>query len=159
MGQPLSVALQTVGKELHDPIGREFELASQEVAYGKDVPDALESMLERIDIQDLRFFVVAVQIQHESGGNLAEILEGLSKIIRSRFHLMRKVKALTAEGRFSAWFLSAFPVGMIFVMNIVNPGYYHKVSDFEHFWHLSLLVLVMLIVNVIAMRIITTIKV
>ena len=159
VGQPLSIAMQTVGQEMSDPIGKEFDLVSQEITYGKDVPDALESMLGRITLQDLRFFIVAVQIQHESGGNLAEVLEGLSKIIRGRFRLMRKVKALTAEGRFSAWFLSAFPVFMLFVMNVINPGYYTKVSDYEYFPHIAALMAVMLIINVIAMRIMTTIRV
>lgn len=159
VGQPLSVAMKTVGSELPAPLGSEFELVAQEIAYGKDVTDALEGMLQRITLQDLRFFVVAVQIQHESGGNLAEILEGLSKIIRGRFRLMRKVKALTAEGRFSAWFLSLFPVIMLFVMNVVNPGYYHQVADFQYFNHLAVLIVIMLIINVVAMRIITTVKV
>jgi len=86
-------------------------------------------------------------------------LEGLAKIIRGRFRLMRKVKALTVEGRFSAWFLSAFPVLMIFIMNSINPGYYTKVMDYPYFYHLVALTMMLLVVNVIAMRIMTKLEV
>lgn len=159
IGQPLNTAIRAVADEVPDPVGKEFSIVSREVAYGRDLPDSIESMLQRITIADLRFFVVAIQIQHESGGNLAEVLDGLSKIIRGRARLQRKVKALTVEGRFSAWFLSAFPVFMIVVMNSTNPGYYLKVADFVYFKHLVVLTMMMLLVNVVAMRMMTKIKV
>jgi tight adherence protein B len=107
----------------------------------------------------VRFFSVAVQIHHEAGGNLGDILSGLSKIIRSRFQLFRKVKALTAEGRFSAYFLSAFPAVMIMAMNTIQPGYYDKVSDFELFPHLVALTFALLVLNVLAMRMLTKLEV
>jgi tight adherence protein B len=159
VGQPLNAAILAVASEMPDPIGKEFALASREVAYGKSLPDAIEDILKRIPVQDLRFFVVAVQVQHESGGNLAEVLEGLSKIIRARSQLMRKVKALTVEGRFSAWFMSLFPIFIVIFMSIVNPGYYAKVANFPLFPHLAWLTVAMLVLNVIMMRLITKIKV
>ncbi len=159
IGQPLNASIRIVADEMPDPLGKEFFLASQEITYGKDLPDAMSDMLKRVTVPDLRFFVVAVQIQHESGGNLAEILEGLSKIIRGRSRLTRKMKALTVEGRFSAWFLSLFPVLMIFVMSWINPGYYQKVSDFHYFNHMVVATIVMLVINVIAMQIMTKLKV
>ena len=88
-----------------------------------------------------------------------EILAGLSTVIRGRFQLFRKVRALTVEGRFSAWFLSIFPVVMIFAMNWLQPGYYEKVSDFAYFTHLVLLTFAMLIINVIAVRMMVKLEV
>lgn len=159
IGHPLNAALQTIATELPAPIGPEFGIAARQVMYGKTPPEAIESLAQRIDLQDVRFFSVAVQIHHEAGGNLAEILSGLSKIIRSRFQLFRKVKALTVEGRFSAWFLSLFPVVMIFAMNGLQPGYYERVSDYAYFPHMVVLVLVLLVVNVVAMRMLTKLEV
>jgi len=108
IGQPLNAAINAVASEMPDPVGKEFSFVALEIAYGKDLPDAVEGMLKRISIPDLRFFVVAIQIQHESGGNLAEVLEGLSKIIRGRSRLNRKVRALTVEGRFRPGFCQFF---------------------------------------------------
>ena len=159
IGRPLNSAINAVAEEMPDPVGREFYLVSQDIAYGKTMSVAVNDMLKRISIPNLRFFVVAIQIQNESGGNLAEILDGLSSIIRGRFRLMRKVSALTAEGRFSAWFLSAFPIGMVFVMNGLNPGYYLKVADHPYFSYIVATVFIMLLINVVAMRIITNLKV
>ena len=105
-------------------------IAARQVTYGKTPPEAVTALANRVDLPDVRFFAVAVQIHHEAGGNLAEILSASQKSFRSRFQLFRKVHALTVEGRFSAWFLSIFPVGMAFVMNGMQPGYYEKVSDF-----------------------------
>lgn len=159
VGHPLSAALSTIGNELRDPIAAEFRIAARQVTYGKTPPEAVASLAQRVDLPDVRFFAVAVQIHHEAGGNLAEILSGLAKIIRSRFQLFRKVHALTVEGRFSAWFLSIFPVGMAFVMNGMQPGYYEKVSDFPYFVHLIVVTVILLIVNVIAMRMMTKLEV
>ncbi|HXI87447.1 MAG TPA: type II secretion system F family protein [Parvularculaceae bacterium] len=159
IGHPISVALETIAEEMPDPIGAEFKIASKQIRYGKTPPEAILALSQRIPLQDLRFFSVAIQIHHEAGGNLAEILTGLSKIIRSRFQLFRKVKALTVEGRFSAWFLSLFPVVMIFAMNGLQPGYYDKVSDFAYFPQAIALTVVLLLANVIAMRMITKLEV
>ncbi len=159
VGHPLSAALTTIANEIPDPLGAEFEIAARQIAYGKSTPEAINAISQRIDLADVRFFAVAVQIHHEAGGNLAEILSGLSTIIRGRFQLFRKVKALTVEGRFSAWFLSLFPVVMIFVMAGMQPGYYQNVADFAYFPHAVVLVFFLLIVNVIAMKLITKLEV
>ena len=159
IGHPISAALHNISKEMADPLGGEFAIAARQVQYGKTPPEAITGVAERVNVPDMRFFSVATQIQYESGGSLAEILTGLSRIIRARFQLYRKVKALTAEGRFSAWFLSAFPVVMIFAMNLLQPGYYAKVADFEFFPHAVAITFFLLIVNVIAMRMITKLEV
>ncbi|GJL94631.1 MAG: pilus assembly protein TadB [Hyphococcus sp.] len=159
VGRPLSAALTTIAKEIPDPLGGEFEIASRQIAYGKNTPEAINAITKRIDLNDVRFFAVAVQIHHEAGGNLAEILSGLSTIIRERFQLFRKVKALTVEGRFSAWFLSLFPIVMILVMGGLQPGYYESVSNVAYFPHIVVVTFVLLIINVIAMKMMTKLEV
>lgn len=159
VGHPLSAALATIAKEIPAPIGLEFGIAARQVAYGKSTPEAIAGITHRIDLSDVRFFAVAVQIHNESGGNLAEILSGLSSIIRGRFQLFRKTRALTAEGRFSAWFLSLFPVFMIFMMSGLQPGYYEKASDYVYFPHAVVVTFFLLILNVVAMKMITKLEV
>ncbi len=129
VGHPFSSALQIVAKEVPDPLGSEMGVISDEAAYGRDVAEALKAMAERIDMQDLRFLAVAVKIQQTSGGNLAEILAGLAKVIRARFRLFRRVKAITAEAKWSGVFLSGFPVGALIMINVIQPGYYDTVKE------------------------------
>ena len=95
VGHPFSSAINIVAKEVPDPLGTEMGVVSDEVAYGGDMGATLKEMAERIDMQDLRFLAVAVTIQQQAGGNLAEILAGLAKVIRARFKLFRRVKAIT----------------------------------------------------------------
>lgn len=110
VGHPFSSAIQIVSKEAEDPLATEFGIIADECAYGRDVGEALKEMAERLDMQDLRFLAVAVTIQQQSGGNLAEVLAGLAKVIRARFRLFRRVKAITAEAQWSGKFLSGFPL-------------------------------------------------
>jgi len=159
VGHPIGTALQTVAREIPAPTGPEFELIARQVTYGKTPAEAVALFAQRVPTPDIRFFAVAIQIQHEGGGSLADILSGLSKIIRSRFQLFRKVKALTAEGRFSAYFLSGFPVVMILAMNVLQPGYYTKILDYEYFPQMAATTVLLLVVNVIAMRFMTKMEV
>ena len=159
VGHPFSSAIGIVAKEIPDPLGTEFGMISDEAAYGRNVAESLKAFAERMDSQDLRFLAVAVTIQQTSGGNLAEILEGLSKVIRSRFKLFRRVKAITAEAKWSGMFLSAFPIGALVMINVVQPTYYDAVKDAPEFIPAALVVAVFLIVNVIFMKIMVNIKV
>ncbi len=159
VGHPLNAAIGIVAKEVADPLGSEMGFIADEAAYGRDVPDALRSLAERVDLQDLRFLAVAVAIQQKSGGNLAEILDGLAKVIRARFKLFRKVKAITAEARWSGIFLSAFPVLAAVGINVMKPDYYDEVSTSAYFIPAVAVVLVFLVVNVFFMRMMVNIKV
>lgn len=159
VGHPFNNAINVVAEELADPIGSEFGLIADETTYGMDITAALDSMAERIDVPDLRFFAVAVAIQSRSGGNLAEVLDGLSKVIRSRFKLFRRVSAITAEAKWSGWFLSAFPLFALFLVNVMNPTYYDNVRPTPYFMPACIFVGVMLCVNVIVMRAMVNIKV
>ncbi|MEM6824237.1 MAG: type II secretion system F family protein [Pseudomonadota bacterium] len=159
VGHPFSSALQIVAKEVPDPLGTEMGIISDEAAYGRDVAEALKSMAERIDMQDLRFLAVAVKIQQTSGGNLAEILAGLAKVIRARFRLFRRVKAITAEAKWSGMFLSVFPIVALVMINIIEPNYYDDVRDTAYFIPACFVVAGFLIANIFVMRALVNIKV
>jgi len=159
VGHPFSSAIGIVSKEVADPLGTEFGLIADEAAYGRDVAESLKAFAERMDNQDLRFLAVAVTIQQQSGGNLAEILDGLAKVIRARFKLFRRVKAITAEAKWSGMFLSAFPIGALVMINIVKPNYFDDVKDTPIFIPAALVVAVFLVINVIFMKIMVNIKV
>lgn len=128
-GHPINAAMELVTLEMADPIGTEFGLAVDEMTYGLDIQEALENLADRVDLPDFEFMVVSVNIQYETGGNLAEILDNLSKIIRDRFSLKRKVKALSSEGRISALMLAALPVLTILTLMASSPDYYLSVAD------------------------------
>ena len=159
VGHPFASAIQIVAKEVQDPLASEFGVIADESAFGRDVGEALKAMAERLDMQDLRFLAVAVTIQQQSGGNLAEILMGLSKVIRARFRLFRRVKAITAEAKWSGKFLSAFPLVALVVINIGDPHYYDEVRDHPWFIPACFVVGIFLCVNLVVMRVLTNIKV
>jgi tight adherence protein B len=159
VGHPFSTAIGIVAKEIPDPLGSEFGVIADEAAYGRDVTESLKAFAERMDSQDLRFLAVAVSIQQQSGGNLAEILDGLSKVIRARFKLFRRVAAITAEAKWSGMFLSGFPIAALIMINVIKPDYYDGVRDTPAFIPAALFVIVFLIINIIFMKVMTNIKV
>lgn len=159
VGHPFSSAISIVSKEIADPLATEFGIIADESAYGRDVGEALKEMAERLDMQDLRFLSVAVTIQQQSGGNLAEILAGLAKVIRARFRLFRRVKAITAEAQWSGKFLSAFPLLCLTLILVNDPGYYDEVLDHAYFIPACFIVGILLTANLIVMRVLTNIKV
>lgn len=159
VGHPFSSAINIVAEEMPDPLGSEFGMIADEATYGMDLNDSMDKMAERISVQDLRFLTVAVNIQSTSGGNLAEILEGLGKVIRARFKLFRRVKAITAEARWSGWFLSVFPLLALVGISVAQPNYYDAVKESAFFVPAAIVVGVLLLCNVIFMRIMVNIKV
>ncbi len=159
VGHPFNSAIQIVAKEVPDPLGTEMGMIADEAAYGRDVGDALKALAERMDMQDLRFLAVAVSIQQTSGGNLAEILDGLAKVIRSRFKLFRRVKAITAEAKWSGTFLSGFPLGALVMINVIQPNYYDEVKETAVFIPAALVVAAFLVANVFVMKALVNIKV
>ena len=159
VGHPFSNAISIVSKEIQDPLASEFGVIADEAAYGRDLGEALKDMAERLDMQDLRFLAVAVSIQQQSGGNLAEILAGLAKVIRARFRLFRRVKAITAEAKWSGKFLSGFPLAALVVINLGDPHYYDEVRDHPYFIPACFIVGMFLVLNLFVMRILTNIKV
>jgi tight adherence protein B len=122
-GHSFTNVLQMVGTELPEPLSGEFRAAHEEINYGVPMNEALYNLADRIPLTDLRYLVIAVVIQRESGGNLAEILGNISHIIRERLKLIAKVRVLSAEGRMSAWILGLMPFCVMLFMTIVNPKY------------------------------------
>ena len=122
-GHAFSSALQMVGDEMAEPIAGEFRIVHDEVNFGVALQQALTNISERVPLTDLRYFIVSVLIQRESGGNLTEVLRNLSRLIRERLKLMAKVKVLTTEGRLSAWILGVMPFALAGVMYLVNPEF------------------------------------
>lgn len=159
VGHPFTTAIGIVAKEVPDPLGTEFGVISDEAAYGRDISESLKAFAERMDNQDLRFLAVAVTIQQQSGGNLAEILDGLAKVIRARFKLFRRVNAITAEAKWSGRFLSFFPIGALMMILLIRPDYYDEVQQTAAFIPAALFVVVFLTINMIFMKIMTNIKV
>jgi tight adherence protein B len=123
-GHPLPVSLALVAREIGAPAGPEFALLVDEISYGRSVPEALERIYHRVGYPELRFVVAAVSIGQQTGGNLGEILARLSRTLRERQRLVRKVRALSAEGRFSGLALSILPVALFALINLVSPSYY-----------------------------------
>lgn len=159
VGHPFSSAIQIVAKEIEDPLATEFGMIADECSYGRDVGEALKDLAERLDMQDMRFLSVAVTIQQQSGGNLAEILAGLAKVIRARFRLFRRVKAITAEAQWSGKFLSGFPLFCLMGILFKDPGYYDEVLDHPYFIPACFVVGALLTTNLFVMRMLTNIKV
>jgi tight adherence protein B len=127
-GHPIASAIDLLTKEMEDPIGSEFGLVADEIAYGAELTDALEAMADRWGLEDIRMFVVSLSVQSETGGNLAEILENLSDVIRARASLYLKVRSLSSEGRMTGWILSVLPVLTFVGMFFVNPKFYLDVA-------------------------------
>ena len=128
-GHPVPVAISMVAREMPDPIGSEFGIVADEITYGADLETGMRNLFFRIGQEDLPLFVTAVAIQGSTGGNLGEILENLSAVIRERFKMRRKIRALAAEGRASAMILSSLPILMFLVIQVITPDFYASV------WH------------------------
>jgi tight adherence protein B len=128
-GHPVPVAIGMVGRELPDPVGTEFGMVADEVAYGADIETALRNMMQRVGQEDLPLFVTSVSIQATTGGNLSQILDNLSKVIRERFKMRRKIRGLSAEGRASAMILNLTPFAVFMLVNFVSPEFYGSVWD------------------------------
>ena len=126
-GHPVPVAISMVAREQPDPVGSEFGLVTDEITYGADLESAMRNLYFRVGTDDLPLFVTAVAIQGSTGGNLGEILNNLSAVIRERFKMRRKIRALAAEGRASALILSSLPIALLAIINFLVPDFYASV--------------------------------
>lgn len=135
-GHPVPVAIAMVAREMADPIGTEFGVVADEVTYGSDLVSALNNLFDRVGHEDLPLFVTAVSIQSSSGGNLREILDGLSATIRERGKLRRKVRAISTEGRMSAYILTAVPALLFTAIMVLMPQFYQDVWDEPKTWYM-----------------------
>jgi tight adherence protein B len=127
-GHPLNTAFQVIAREMPDPLGSEMGIVADAITYGDDLTDAILAFAERVGVEDARYLAVAINIHAGTGGNLARVLEALAQVIRNRFAMMRKIKALSAEGRLTAMIVSAVPFLIFFALNALSPAYYGDVA-------------------------------
>lgn len=128
-GHPTSVSVSLVAREMPDPIGTEFGIASDEITFGLSLEQAMRKLSERVGFEGLHLLTVSLSIQAKTGGNLTDILSNLSKVLREREKLRLKIKALSAEGRVSAIIISVFPFLMFALLWLIAPSYYGDVWD------------------------------
>ncbi len=158
-GHAFPTALKMVGDEMSDPIAAEFRVAFDEVNFGIAMPEALMNLATRVPSTDLRYFVIAVLIQRETGGNLSELLASISAIIRDRLKLLGQVKVLSAEGKMSAWVLGLLPFGAALMIQLTNPKFLEILYTDPGGRKMLAIVGVMMVLGVLAMRKIINIRV
>ena len=129
VGHPLQTSLASVANEMPDPIGTEFGLVVDQVSFGDELVDAFNEFADRLNQEDIHYLSTAIAIQHGTGGDLARVLTVLSRVIRERLTMRRKVKAVSAEGRLSAAILSVVPVIIFVGLNVMSPSYYGDIAD------------------------------
>jgi tight adherence protein B len=158
-GHAFTGGLSMVSEEFDDPIGPEFAETLDEINYGVSVPDALKNLSGRIDCEELRYFIVGVILQRETGGNLAELMETLANLIRERFKFEGKVRTLTAEGRFSAVVLILLPLFLTVYLYFTNPNFLEPLIK-DHVGNLmAVLAVIGMIVGAMVMRRMVQLKV
>jgi tight adherence protein B len=122
-GHALTSALQLVGEEIQEPVGGEFRALFERQNFGMSLADALREFAARVPLVDARFFVTAVLIQRESGGNLSQVLDNLSSVIRERFKVKRQVRVMSAHGRITGWALGMLPPGLALILFAIAPDH------------------------------------
>ena len=127
-GHPISAAIDLLTKEMQDPLGSEFGIVADQVAYGSELTSSLLDLADRWDLPDMRMFVVSISLQNETGGNLAEILGNLSGVIRERASMFMKVRALSSEGKMSGWMLTILPIFTLLLLFTLNSKFYFDVA-------------------------------
>jgi tight adherence protein B len=128
VGHPFTSAVELVARELPDPIGTEFGLTADEMSFGQDILSAVNNLYRRVGQEDLLFLVIGVSVQSQTGGNLAEVLARLGALMRERVKMRLKVHALSAEGRMSAWVLSAMPFALFAIVRTIAPTYFDELE-------------------------------
>lgn len=151
-GHPINPAFNVIAQEMSDPIATELGIVADAISYGDDLATAIEDMAGRIGLEDFNYLAVAITIQHSTGGNLATVLESLGSVIRDRFAMERKIKALSAEGRITATVVSIVPVALAAFLHLSTPSYYADVADDPLFAPLLALGLLLTLANAIALR-------
>ncbi len=152
VGHPLNATLHSVANEMPDPIGTEMGIVVDQVSYGDDLVDAMRDLAKRIPEEDVQYLAVAVGIQHGTGGDLGRILSTLSRVIRGRMTMRRKIRAISSEGRLSAIFLSMLPVFIGVFTSITAPSYYGDVMDDPMFVPIALIIVTLVVLNAIVLR-------
>ena len=158
VGHPLNTSMEAVAKEMGAPIATEFARMVDQVTYGDEVVSAFRDLARRNRSEDLDYLAAAVAIQHGTGGNLARILEILAKSVRDRIGMRRKIHAVSAEGRISAFILSVLPFAIVGLTHVMTPTYYRDVLDHPRFLPLAAIALVLTVTNALILRKLVTFR-
>ncbi len=158
-GHSLTAALDLVGQEIADPVGKEFRRVSEEQNLGLPLRDALLNLSERVPIPDVRFLVAAMLIQRETGGNLVEVLDKTTSLLRDRMRLQGEIRIYTAQGRLTGWILCLLPIFMFFALTAVNPNYTAPLINEPTGQHLLIAGAVLMLLGILVIRKIVQIKV
>ncbi len=158
-GHSLTAALDLVGQEIADPVGKEFRRVSEEQNLGLPLRDALLNLSERVPIPDVRFLVAAMLIQRETGGNLVEVLDKTTSLLRDRMRLQGEIRIYTAQGRLTGWILCLLPIFMFFALTAINPNYTAPLINEPTGQHLLIGGAVLMLLGILVIRKIVQIKV
>ena len=151
-GHTFTTGLSMVAEEMPKPLGPEFKLLYDHQNYGKPMPDALKEFAQRIPLLDARFFVTAVLIQRESGGNLAEVLDNLASVIRDRFRVKRQIRVISAHARMTGWVLIGVPPTLALALFVINPGHFDTMTTTDLGLQLILVAIVLQITGSLIIR-------
>jgi tight adherence protein B len=158
-GQALPATVETVAQESADPLRLEFRRAADEQSFGLPFREAMLNLARRVPAADLQFLITAILVQKETGGNLAEILDKASHIIRERVRVMGELRIRTAQGRLTGWILCALPFVMFIGMNFINPGYGRVLFEDPLGQKMVTYAAVLMVLGMLAIRKIVNIKI
>jgi tight adherence protein B len=128
IGHPFTTAIELVAREMQDPTGTEFGMTADEMSFGQNIETAVNNLYRRVGQDDLHLLVIAVTVQGQTGGNLADVLARLATLMRERFTLKLKIRALSSEGRLSAWILSLMPFILVGVVSLMSKNYFDELT-------------------------------
>ena len=152
VGHPINATVASVAEDMPDPIGSEFGLIVDQVSFGQSLPEAFGEFAERVDLEDVHYLTTSVKIQHGTGGDLAEILGTLSRVIRDRMIMRQKIKSISSEARMSAMLLSAIPVFIFVFMRFSLPSYFGDVSDDPLYVPMLVMIVTFIVLNAVVLR-------
>lgn len=151
-GHPLTTAIGLVAREMPDPVGSEFGILNDQMTFGSELEQAMMNMYERVGAPELNLLTVTVSVQRGTGGNLAEILENLSQMIRDRLMIKNKIKAISAEGRITAWIMLIFPFALFYMIKFLVPTYYDLVWESGYGTTIVSICLIMVFLGMLVIR-------
>ena len=159
IGHPVSATISNVGRTMADPIGAEFRQLADQISHGDYLTDAFTDFADRVGQEDVEYLAVSIRIQHGTGGNLADMLGTLSKVVRDRIVMRRRVRAISSEGRMSAYVLSALPVLIYVITSYTAPDYYGAISDDPMYQPIAITIILLIVANFLALRKLVTFKI
>ena len=152
VGHPLNATISTVARDMIDPVATEFGIIVDQISYGDDLVGAFRDFADRAGLEDVRYLATSVAIQNGTGGDLSLILLTLSKVIRARIAMRKRILAISSEGRLTAVFMSLLPVFIFGATSVTSPTYYAGVSDDPLFRPIAIIVVFLIVANFLAMR-------